>query len=249
MSLRTRWRERAQRAELYATADYWDSKAAAYEGSSVSMWPNGHLNALYQREQFGFLDEAVGDIGGREVLDVGCGTGRISRHLASRGGHVTGFDFSERAIEIARRESPPEIDFRVESVFEFDDEARFDVAISWGILTVACRNRDELATALRRIRAALRPAGRAVIVEPIHVGFLSRVLSMDLREFCETMREAGFQVERVDQLHFWPARLALAYFEVPAFITRPVYVIGQALMRLPGLRRLGDYKAIVAHAR
>jgi hypothetical protein len=51
MKLATMWRQRRQRAQLYATADYWDSKAAVHEGSAVSMCPNRHLNALYQAEQ------------------------------------------------------------------------------------------------------------------------------------------------------------------------------------------------------
>jgi len=41
-------RQRRARAGLYSTAEYWDSKAAHLEGAAVSMWPNNHLNALYQ---------------------------------------------------------------------------------------------------------------------------------------------------------------------------------------------------------
>jgi len=86
------------------------------------------------------------------------------------------------------------------------------------------------------------------MLEPIHSGFLSRVLSMSVEDFCAAMSAQGFRIERVDQLHFWPARLALAFFEVPRPITNAGYRIGQGLMKLPGLRRAGDYKAIVAGA-
>ena len=41
---------------------------------------------------------------GNLILDVGCGTGIKSRYLAKRGLKVTGIDFSEKMVEIARRE-------------------------------------------------------------------------------------------------------------------------------------------------
>jgi 2-polyprenyl-3-methyl-5-hydroxy-6-metoxy-1,4-benzoquinol methylase len=248
MSLRTMWRQRRQRAELYSTADYWDSKARSLQGQAVSMWQNNHLNALYEAEQRVCLDAALGEVVGRDILDVGCGTGRISRYLAARGAQVVGFDFAREAVEIARRTPGPEVAYLVQSVFDLDEDERYDAAVSWGTLTVACRNEDELGDALSRIRAAVRPGGRAALLEPIHSGFLARVLSVDLQGFCTVMRRRGFRIERVEQLHFWPARLALAFYEFPRPITTAGYRIGQGLMRLPGLRRLGDYKAIIARA-
>lgn len=50
-----------------------------------------------------------------KVLDLACGTGRNSVALALKGAKVTGIDFSESAIEKARRfaqESQVEVDFR-----------------------------------------------------------------------------------------------------------------------------------------
>lgn len=46
------------------------------------------------------------------ILDVGCGAGVKSRYLTNKGLKVTGIDFSDKLIEIAKRESP-EIDFKV----------------------------------------------------------------------------------------------------------------------------------------
>lgn len=43
---------------------------------------------------------------GSSVLDAGCGSGVKARYLAGRGLDVTGVDFSERMIELAKRELP-----------------------------------------------------------------------------------------------------------------------------------------------
>lgn len=44
----------------------------------------------------------VADVTGKEVLDIGCGDGRTSRRLASRGAAVLGVDPDEAAIALAR---------------------------------------------------------------------------------------------------------------------------------------------------
>jgi SAM-dependent methyltransferase len=41
-----------------------------------------------------------------EILDVGCGSGFKAKYLSEHGLHVTGIDFSDALIEIAKREVP-----------------------------------------------------------------------------------------------------------------------------------------------
>jgi len=45
--------------------------------------------------------ETIDGLAGKKILDVGCGTGSLSRLLAEAGGEVTGVDLSERMIDIA----------------------------------------------------------------------------------------------------------------------------------------------------
>jgi ubiquinone/menaquinone biosynthesis C-methylase UbiE len=51
------------------------------------------------------MSAALGKVRGLRVLDVGCGTGRHALRLAEAGADVTGVDFSEGMLEVARRKS------------------------------------------------------------------------------------------------------------------------------------------------
>jgi 2-polyprenyl-3-methyl-5-hydroxy-6-metoxy-1,4-benzoquinol methylase len=239
-------RNRLRRKEVYSRPDYWDAKATDYDDDSVSWWPNNHLNACYNREQMQLLDRYLPNVAGKTVLDLGCGTGRISRYLAGRGAIVHGCDFSAKSIELARSKSAgPNPSYEVQSVFELDADAHYDAVVVFGVLVIASRTREELLDALRRIRRALRPGGTLVLMEPIHNSFLHRVLKMPLGEFLAVVRQAGFEIREVRPMHFWPARLALAYVGWPGPLTRLGYGLGQGLMSLSG-QAGGDYKAILA---
>jgi 2-polyprenyl-3-methyl-5-hydroxy-6-metoxy-1,4-benzoquinol methylase len=49
------------------------------------------------------VDRLLGDVRGMEIADIGCGTGRHTVRLASRGARVTALDFSTGMLEQARR--------------------------------------------------------------------------------------------------------------------------------------------------
>lgn len=82
-------------------ADNWDSymgdESNVYHRELVRPW----VTAL--------LDPRPGD----RVLDVACGNGNYSRHLAGMGARVTAFDFSPRMVELARRRGIEGVDYRV----------------------------------------------------------------------------------------------------------------------------------------
>ena len=240
-------RQRRSRKAIYSQPVYWDSKAGAYQDTAVSMWPNRSLNRLYETEQKRLISLRLGPIEGLALLDLGCGTGRFSRWFAAQGARVTGVDFSAQSLAIAQRLSPGgNPAFRHVSVFDLTDEKCYDVAFVWGVLTVACIDRNQLLDALGRVHRALRPTGRLLLTEPIHRGFLHRVLELDLSEFLAVMGEAGFTTQAISPLHFWPMRLGLCYFSWPGWVTSPLYHLGQLAMKLPGLSQFGDYWSILA---
>jgi len=240
--------QRRNRDTLYSTEAYWDAKADIYQDKAVSMWANNVLNDHYEREQKALINRYLDNIDGLKLLDVGCGTGRFSRWFASKGGQVTGVDFSSGALSIAKQQSPSgNPTYRHGSIFELTDENTYDVVFTWAVLTMACRNKAGLLDALTRLKRSLRSNGRLLLTEPIHRGFLHRVLNLDLPSFLAVMQEAGFEIKAITPLHFWPMRLVLAYIPWPAWITTPLYHLGQAAMKIPGLSKLGDYWAVLAY--
>ena len=103
----------------------------------------------------------AGDVNGLTVLDAGCGTGYLSKKLRDRGALVTGIDFSERMIEIARTQHP-DIDFRVDSCSELAtiDDGRFDLVIANYVLM----DTPDLRATMEAFSRVLKADGVAVLV-------------------------------------------------------------------------------------
>jgi ubiquinone/menaquinone biosynthesis C-methylase UbiE len=115
-----------------------------------------------------YLD-ALGDVVGQEVLEIGCGTGPVARDLAMRvgpGGHVTGIDPTRVLIDVAER-------IRAErgienATFAVADgrslpypDASFDLTAA---VTVLC-HLPEREAVLREMARVTRPGGTVLIVD------------------------------------------------------------------------------------
>lgn len=112
---------------------------------------------------------SLGDLSGRRVLDVGCGTGVVTRELARRvgpSGRVTGVDPSPALIEVAQRlrveTGLDRADFAVQDgrALPFPDAA-FDLTTA---ITVLCHV-PERAEVLREIARVTRPGGTVLVMD------------------------------------------------------------------------------------
>jgi len=106
---------------------------------------------------------------GQRVLDIGCGPGDVSFHVADLvgpKGRVVGLDASATALAAARARAWKigyrNVDFVEGAVGAFRDVAGFDVIVGRLILMYV----DDPVQALRGLRASLRPGGLVVLQEP-----------------------------------------------------------------------------------
>ncbi|MDQ3587572.1 MAG: ubiquinone/menaquinone biosynthesis methyltransferase [Actinomycetota bacterium] len=98
---------------------------------------------------------------GSRALDVATGTGDLALELERRGATVTGLDFSEEMLRIARQKGPGTT-WRAGNALElpFGDD-QFDAAtVGFG-----ARNFDDLGRGLREMARVVRPGGRVVVLE------------------------------------------------------------------------------------
>ncbi|GAA2745835.1 class I SAM-dependent methyltransferase [Kitasatospora cinereorecta] len=131
----------------------------------------------------------IGDVRGRSVLDLACGTGFYSREVKRRGAtDVLGVDISTEMIAAARdieRREPLGVGYEVGDVAELKPfDRRFDLA-----LAVQCLNYAEDIAAMERmcrsIHQSLLPGGR----------FLVLAQNPDYRFDCDSLETYGFRCE------------------------------------------------------
>jgi len=111
------------------------------------------------------------------VVDVGCGTGAFTAHLASLGHDVVGIDSSPSGIEIAR-EAHPHLRFVQTSAEAAPELAPFDVATCLEVVEHCFLPRDFA----RGVRGLLKPGGRAIFTTPYH-GYIKNLLIVAFGRF------------------------------------------------------------------
>jgi len=116
------------------------------------------------------LDELL-ELNGRDVLDIGCGAGRLARRLAAAGASVVGLDPSHAVLEQARHDLPAGAAVRYEHGEAQSlalPNASFDIAIFFNSLHhVPVAKMD---AALGEAARVLRRDGVLYVQEPVPAG-------------------------------------------------------------------------------
>lgn len=231
-------------------AEYWEERARRFasdgEGLAAvcSYGMPRYYNRLIHFCQRRALEPWLRVSEGTRVLDVGCGVGRWSRLLASRGAHVTGVDLSPTMIAEAERRAracglASRCRFLVQDSAALDVEGPFDLILCVTMLQHML-DVGALRAALQRIALHLAPGGRLVVLEaaPARIAsrcdtsvFRARPRSFYLRLFGEcglrvrTLRgvdPAPFKTWLLPHLARLPRALSLAALALTTALSAPI---------------------------
>ena len=124
---------------------------------------------------FPAVEQVLGDLYEKRILDIGCGDGLFSRLLTERGASVVGYDRARQQITQAQaRVGEPGLDaaFVVATPQTFFHGGTFDAAMSVMVLQFAT-SPEELAAFFRSASRHLGPGGRfiSVVINPLFSAF------------------------------------------------------------------------------
>jgi SAM-dependent methyltransferase len=153
----------------YQPREFWDQRLSEHFDlrgtgeTGLSLAYNRACYALRQTVLDRALRDAVFDPRGREVLDVGCGTGFFTAYYLARGARVTGLDIAPTSIErLSARH--PEARFVLADVGEVAPPGTFDLVNAFDVLYHITED-ARWERAVRHLARAVRPGGLLLITD------------------------------------------------------------------------------------
>jgi len=146
-------------------ADGWDVIAKQY-----AEWVEGNIGVQGRAFTTIVRDNVLatlGDVQGKDLLDLGCGEGYLAREMIHRGAHVWGIDAAPTMIEIAKSKDPlGSIKYIVGDItkdlpYENDN---FDLVVCNMVLM----DLEDIAFTVKEVARVLKPRGRFIfsVVHP-----------------------------------------------------------------------------------
>lgn len=132
-------------------------------------WASASSRYRYQRRKYEVLASLLPERDFRSALDLGCGPGLMSRHLATHADRVLGVDVSPSAVSAARRSTVdlPNVTFEVHDLLDLPAafDGRFDLVVVADVLYyLVGLGPEALETIAGRIARLLSPDGVCVLV-------------------------------------------------------------------------------------
>lgn len=133
------------RDRMPEVARFWNGAAgefdAVYSGAGKSAFAH-FLDSFFRRDiyqRFDWVMEKSGDVRGKTICDIGCGSGRFAAEFAQRGaGRVTGVDFAPEMLKLARSLAEragveQQCDFVLSDILDWKTDRVFDITIAIGL--------------------------------------------------------------------------------------------------------------------
>jgi cyclopropane fatty-acyl-phospholipid synthase-like methyltransferase len=144
------------------TDDWW---AEAYDRMRELGFYYHYVDFKVAQSEIPFIEAALSLEPESRILDLGCGSGRHAILLAQKGYRVTGIDYSEGSLEIARGEARRQgldITFRQQDMRTLDEVSSYDA-----VLVMDCAfglfDDDENEDVFARVAQSLKPGGGVLL--------------------------------------------------------------------------------------
>ena len=187
-----------ERVQIISTSEKFDLSAPTYDNTP----------AEYFEQWDGPVLSMLGDVSGKAILDVGCGTGRLLKKLERMGANAVGIDISKQMVEKAKSKSL--LAFQTD-ISDFAWSEPFDVVVS--VLTF--NYIEDKAAAFEKIWSLLKPGGTFIISLDLLTkdtamrrgkdSVAAKYFPLSRRQYCGLLKHAGYVMELSVDL-FWSDR-------------------------------------------
>jgi glycine/sarcosine N-methyltransferase len=127
----------------------------------------------YNPIQLQFVKNSIGNLSGKQILDIGCATGELAFNLAKESAKVTGIDLNEDLLKQAKtKKKHSNLQFQKGNMLELENdfqERQFDAVLCFGNTMVHLLTTNLIQQMLNGVNAILKPGGM----------FLMQILNYD----------------------------------------------------------------------
>ncbi|MCG6190567.1 class I SAM-dependent methyltransferase [Maribellus maritimus] len=121
----------------------------------------------YKPVQLNFVKKRVGDLEGKEILDIGCATGELAFQLANCGAKVKGIDLNEDLLgQASLKNSHQNIQFKSGNMLDLENDfypVQFDAVLCFGNTLVHLNTIKLIEQMLKGVYTVLKAGGHFLL--------------------------------------------------------------------------------------
>lgn len=121
----------------------------------------------YKPIQSRFVNKEIGDLKGKQILDIGCATGELAFQLATLGANVTGIDLNRDLLQQAKEKKyHPKLKFQTGNMLLLQKDfqlQQFDGILCFGNTLVHLESKDLVEQMLNGVQSVLKSGGKFLL--------------------------------------------------------------------------------------